>query len=95
MDIIDVSAANERARKKMETMTSWTIGPPGACAKTSGRTRNVIAELPPLTAPRGSSDTEKTAIITVRPAMMLMLLLARHIVAAFSVVSSSFLMYTE
>ena len=45
-----------------------------------------------LTAPRGSSLTEKTAIITVKPAIIEILLLARHIVAAFRVVSSSFLM---
>ena len=95
MDIIDVSAAKESARKNMATMASWTIGPPGAWAKTSGRTRKVIAELPPLTDPRGSGETENTAIITVSPAIMLMLLFARHIVAAFRVVSSSFLMYTE
>ena len=95
VDIIEVSAANESARKKTATISSWIAGPPGACANTSGRTRKVIAELPPPTALRGSSTTANTAIITVRPAMMLMLLLARHIVAAFRVVSSSLRMYTE
>ena len=92
MEIIDVKAANESARKKTVTITTCTTGPPGACAKTSGRTRNVMAELPAPTALRGSSTTAKTAIITVSPAMMLMLLFARHMVAAFRVVSSSFLM---
>ena len=89
---MDVRAAKDSARKKMATMASCTTGPPGAWAKTSGRTRNVIAELPPLTAPNGSEETENTAYITVSPAMMLMLLFARHIVAALRVVSSSFLM---
>ena len=95
VDIIEVRAANESARKNTVTMMSCTTLPPGACAKTSGRTRNVIAELPAPTALRGSSTTANTAIMTVSPAMMLMLLLARHMVAALRVVSSSFLMYTE
>ena len=79
----------------MVTMSSWTAGPPGALANTSGRTRKVIAELPPPTALSGSSTTANTAIMTVSPAIIEMLLLARHIVAAFSVVSSSLRMYTE
>ena len=95
VDIIDVRAAKESARKNTATIISCTTGPPGACANTSGRTRKVMAELPPLTAPSGSSETENTAIMTVSPAIMLMLLFARHMVAALSVVSSSFLMYTE
>ena len=95
VEIIEVNAAKESARKKTATISSCTTGPPGALAKTSGRTRKVIAELPPPTALRGSSTTANTAIITVRPAMMLMLLLAKHIVAAFRVVSSSLRMYTE
>ena len=92
VEIIEVRAANERARKKTVTITTCTTGPPGAWANTSGRTRNVIAELPAPTALRGSSTTANTAIITVSPAIMLMLLFARHIVAALRVVSSSFLM---
>ncbi len=95
VEIIEVSAANERARKKTATIRSWVAGPPGACAKTSGSTRKVIAELPPPTALSGSSTTANTAIITVSPAMIETLLLARHIVAALRVVSSSLRMYTE
>ena len=89
VEIIEVRAANESARKNIATIRSCTTGPPGACAKTSGRTRKVMALLPPLTALKGSSTTAKTAIMTVKPAIIEMLLLARHIVAALRVVSSS------
>ena len=92
VEIIEVSAAKDNARKNIVTIANCTTGPPGACAKTSGSTRKVIALLPPLTAASGSSTTANTAIITVRPAMIEMLLFARHIVAALRVVSSSFLM---
>ena len=92
VEIIEVSAAKESARKNPDIIIQAPVEPPGACAKTSGNAKKVIAEEPPVTVSRGFSDTAKIADNTVRPAIMEIELLARPIVKAFNVVSSSFLM---
>ena len=51
-----------------------------------------MAEDPPVTVASGSEETAKIAESTVRPATIEMLLLARPIVKALRVVSSSFRM---
>ena len=95
VDIIEVNAAKDSAKKKPAIMTKEPIFPPGACAKTSGRARKVIADEPPVTVPSGSLDTAKIAHRTVKPAMIEIELFARPITKEFSATSSSFLMYTE
>ena len=92
VEIIEVRAANESARKNPDIIIHAPVPPPGACANTSGKARNVIAEEPPVTVSSGFADTAKIADKTVRPAMIEIELFANPIVNAFSVVSSSFLM---
>ena len=92
VEIIEVNAANESAKKNPDIIIQAPVAPPGACAKTSGSARKVIAEEPPVTVSRGFSETAKIADNTVKPAIMDIELLARPIVKAFNVVSSSFLM---
>ena len=89
VDIIEVTAAKVRARKNTEMRINAPILPPGAAAKTDGSEMNVIDDDPPETTAIGSAAAAKIADMTVTPAMMLMLLLARPIVNAFRVVSSS------
>ena len=70
----------------------WADRAPGACAKTSGSARNVMADEPPVTVASGSGFTAKMAERTASPAMMEMLLLANPMVKALRTVSSSFRM---
>ncbi len=92
VEIIEVIAANERARKNPAIMNNGPIGANGACANTSGKARKVIAEEPPVTVARGSGLTAKIAESTASPAMIEMLLLASPMVNALRTVSSSLLM---
>ena len=94
MDIIDVKAANDRARKNPDIIMNGPIEPPGACANTSGRARKVMAEEPPVTVASGSLLTAKIDDNTASPAIIEILLFAKPMVNAFKTVSSSFLMYT-
>ena len=63
--------------------------PPGACAKTSGSARKVMADEPFVTVASGSALTAKIAERTANPAIIEMLLLAKPIVNALRTVSSS------
>ena len=52
-------AAKDNARKKPATLTNAPTAPPGACAKTSGSARKVMADEPFVTVASGSELTAR------------------------------------